>query len=203
MQDRLSASIVTQIDDMPQKTETVKTRVPPDLRASLEGVAEEAGLTTSGLLRLLIENVTEDADTPSAPPRLASRARLDGKVTVRLAEDVRAKLETEARGQGVAVSTWAATLLSARLRQAPQAVGRERRGIQRAFRQLRGLAVNVNQIAYALNRGVLTGAGADLTHAEVAALRDEVAVLRKALSAYAGGRFRFQTSRAEQEATDE
>ncbi|WP_143520748.1 plasmid mobilization relaxosome protein MobC, partial [Puniceibacterium antarcticum] len=88
-------------------------------------------------------------------------------------------------------------------RQAPQAVGRERRGIQKAFRQLRGLAVNVNQIAYALNRGVLTGAGADLTHAEVAALRDEVAVLRKALSAYAGGRFRFQTSGADLEAADE
>ncbi|MGY9046468.1 MAG: hypothetical protein ACKVKF_05220 [Rhodobacterales bacterium] len=80
-------------------------------------MAEGAGLTTSGLLRLLLETVTEDADTPSAPPRLASKARREGKVTVRLAEDVRAKLETEARGQGVAVSTWAATLLSARMRQ--------------------------------------------------------------------------------------
>ena len=119
-------------------------------------------------------------------------------MTVRLAADVRQDLEEEAQSQGVTASTWAAALLSARMRNAPQMVAGERRGVRAAYRQLRGLAVNANQIAYALNRGVLTGAGAELTKAEVEILRQDVAKLRMALSVYAEGRFRFQSGEDDQ-----
>ncbi|WP_236045354.1 MULTISPECIES: plasmid mobilization relaxosome protein MobC [Pseudooceanicola] len=71
-------------------------------------------------------------------------------------------------------------------------VAGERRGVRAAYRQLRGLAVNANQIAHALNRGVLTGAGAELTKAEVERLRADISDLRKALSTYAEGRFKVQ-----------
>ncbi len=179
------------------KSTLLQTRVPLDLRAKLEAVAEEAGLTPSRLLRLLIENAVAGEEAPAEPARRRSRARREGKVTVRLAEDVRSDLEAEAKGQGVTVSTWAAVLLAARMRGSPQPVKGERRAIQAAYRQLRGLATNVNQIAYALNRGVLTGAGAALTRDEVAGLRNDIADLRSVVSTYAAGRLTFQSAGVE------
>ena len=126
------------------------------------------------------------------------RTRPRRRQVLRLPADVRQDLVEEARSQGVTASTWAAALLSARMRNAPQMVVGERRGVRAAYRQLRGLAVNANQIAYALNRGVLMGAGADLTKAEVEGLRQDIAKLRMALSVYAEGRFQFQSGEGEQ-----
>ena len=195
MQDRLTADIVAHKDKMTPKSDIVKARVPPEVRAKLEAVAEEAGLTVSGLLRVLIDGVVEGVEAPTVMP---SRSRREGKLTARLPLDVRQKIEDEARSQGVTASTWVSVLLSARMRNAPQIVPGERRGVRAAYRQLRGLAVNANQIAYALNRGVLTGAGADLTKAEVEGLRQDIAKLRMALSVYAEGRFQFQSAEGEQ-----
>lgn len=178
---------------MPTQKKAAKTYLPPERHAQLAALAASEGQTVSVFLGRLIGLVLDEdeaAPPPSPPP---SRARREGKVTVRLAADVRQALEDEAGSQGVTSSTWAAALLSARMRQAPQMVSGERRGVRAAYRQLRGLAVNANQIAYALNRGVLTGAGADLTKAEVEGLRQDVAKLRMALSLYAEGRFQFQS----------
>jgi antitoxin component of RelBE/YafQ-DinJ toxin-antitoxin module len=50
---------------MTQKTSLVQTRVSPEVRAKLEAVAGEAGLTVSGLLRLMIHYVVGD-DTPES-----------------------------------------------------------------------------------------------------------------------------------------
>ena len=183
---------------MPTKKKAAKTYLPPDRHAQLAALAASEGQTVSVLLGRLIGLALDgdEAAPPPSPP--TSRARREGKVTVRLAADVRQELEEEARSQGVTASTWAAALLSARMRNAPQMVVGERRGVRAAYRQLRGLAVNANQIAYALNRGVLMGAGADLTKAEVEGLRQDVAKLRMALSVYAEGRFRFQSGEGEQ-----
>ena len=181
---------------MPTKKKAAMTYLPPDRHAQLAALAASEGQTVSVLLGRLIGLALDEAAAP--PSRPTSRARREGKVTVRLAADVRQDLEEEARSQGVTASTWAAALLSARMRNAPQMVAGERRGVRAAYRQLRGLAVNANQIAYALNRGVLTGAGADLTKAEVEILRQDVAKLRMALSVYAEGRFRFQSGEDDQ-----
>lgn len=178
---------------MPTEKKAAKTYLPPERHAQLAALAASEGQTVSVFLGRLI-GLALDGDEAAPPPsRPTSRARREGKVTVRLAADVRQDLEEEARSQGVTASTWAAALLSARMRNAPQMVAGERRGVRAAYRQLRGLAVNANQIAYALNRGVLTGAGADLTKAEVEVLRQDVAKLRMALSVYAEGRFQFQS----------
>ena len=182
---------------MPTKKKAAMTYLQPERHAQLAALAASEGQTVSVLLRRLIDLALE-ADAPEPPPsRRPSRARREGKVTVRLAADVRQDLEEEARSQGVTISTWAAALMSARMRHAPQMVSGERRGVRAAYRQLRGLAVNANQIAYALNRGVLTGAGANLTKAEVEGLRQDIAQLRMALSAYAEGRFQFQSGEGE------
>lgn len=183
---------------MPTQKKAAKTYLPPERHAQLEALAASEGQAVSVLLGRLIDLALDGEEAPVQPRRPLSRARREGKVTVRLAADVRQELEEEARSQGVTASTWAAVLLSARMRNAPQMVSGERRGVRAAYRQLRGLAVNANQIAYALNRGVLTGAGADLTKAEVEGLRQDIAKLRMALSVYAEGRFQFQSGEGEQ-----
>jgi hypothetical protein len=183
---------------MPTKKKAAMTYLPPDRHAQLAALAASEGQTVSVLLGRLISLALDGDEAAPPPSRPTSRARREGKVTVRLAADVRQDLEEEAQSQGVTASTWAAALLSARMRNAPQMVAGERRGVRAAYRQLRGLAVNANQIAYALNRGVLTGAGAELTKAEVEILRQDVAKLRMALSVYAEGRFRFQSGEDDQ-----
>ena len=183
---------------MPTKKKAAMTYLPPDRHAQLAALAASEGQTVSVLLGRLISLALDGDEAAPPPSRPTSRARREGKVTVRLAADVRQDLEEEAQSQGVTASTWAAALLSARMRNAPQMVAGERRGVRAAYRQLRGLAVNANQIAYALNRGVLTGAGAELTKAEVEILRQDVAKVRMALSVYAEGRFRFQSGEDDQ-----
>lgn len=176
---------------MPQKSELLRTRIAPASKLRFEAAAAEHGLSPSEFLRQVIETVSGEVDVPEQKP---TKARREGKVTVRLGQEVRQGLETEARGQGVAISTWAARLLSARVLSAPQPVSRERKPIQWGFRQLRGIATNLNQIATVMNRGVFTGEIYAPTKGELQALRKEVQALRADLANYAGGRFAFQTA---------
>jgi antitoxin component of RelBE/YafQ-DinJ toxin-antitoxin module len=175
---------------MTQKSELVRTRVTPASKTRFEAVAIEHGLSPSEFLRQVIETVSGEADAPDQRP---TKARREGKVTVRLGQEVRQALEREAQTQHVPVSTWAGRLLTARVRSAPQPVKGERKIIQSAFRQLRGMATNLNQMATVMNRGVFTGDGYAPTKEEMQALRREVQVLRSDLARYAGGRFAFQT----------
>jgi antitoxin component of RelBE/YafQ-DinJ toxin-antitoxin module len=179
---------------MPQKSELVRARVAPASKTRFEAVAAEHGLSSSEFLRQVIETVSGEADLPDQKPTKALR---EGKVTVRLGQEVRQALEREAQTQHVPVSTWAARLLTARVRSAPQPVKGERKAIQAAFRQLRGMATNLNQIATVMNRGVFTGDSYAPTKEEMQALRRDVQALRAELAKYVGGRFAFQTGEGE------
>ncbi|MGH1447078.1 MAG: plasmid mobilization relaxosome protein MobC [Cognatishimia sp.] len=175
---------------MTQKSELVRTRITPASKTRFEAVADEHGLSPSEFLRQVIETVSGEADAPDLKP---TKARREGKVTVRLGQEVRQALEREAQTQHVPVSTWASRLLTARVRSAPQPVKGERKIIQSAFRQLRGMATNLNQMATVMNRGVFTGDSYAPTKVEMQALRREVQALRAELAKYASGRFAFQT----------
>lgn len=113
---------------MPTQKKAAKTYLPPERHAQLEALAASEGQTVSVLLGRLIDLALDGEEAPVQPRRPLSRARREGKVTVRLSADVRQDLEEEARSQGVTASTWAAVLLSARMRNAPQMVAGERRG---------------------------------------------------------------------------
>ena len=80
----------------------------------------------------------------------------------------------------------------AKFRNAPQPVKPQRNAIRRAFRQLRGMATNTNQMAAVMNRGVFTGSGYAPTRAELAALRQDITTLRSDLARFAGGQFEIQ-----------
>lgn len=181
---------------MTGKKKLVKTYIPPELSDRLNAAAEREGLSASSFVRLMIEAVVglEDDETPRP-----TKARREGKVTVRLGQEVRQALEREAQTQHVPVSTWASRLLTARVRSAPQPVKGERKIIQAAFRQLRGMATNLNQMATVMNRGVFTGDSYAPTKEEMQALRRDVQALRADLARYAGGRFTFQTSVGEKD----
>lgn len=176
------------------KSKLAGTLLDPQRHAQLKAAAAAEGLTVSRYLGRLVDLVLEDAGPVAEQTSVPTKARREGKVTVRLGQVVRQELEAEARGQGVPVSTWAARLLTARVRSAPQPVKGERKQIRWGFRLLRGMATNLNQIATVMNRGVFTGESYAPTRAEIAGLRQDVQALRGELARYAGGRFAFQTS---------
>lgn len=174
---------------MSEKKKLVKTYIPPELADRLRAAAERGGLSDSSFVKLMIETVVGSEESKLPRP---TKARREGKVTVRLGQEVRQALEREAQTQNVPVSTWASRLLTARVRSAPQPVTGERKVIQAAFRQLRGMATNLNQMATVMNRGVFTGDSYAPTKDQMQAMRLEVQALRTELAKYAGGRFTFQ-----------
>ncbi|WP_299960832.1 MobC family plasmid mobilization relaxosome protein [uncultured Roseobacter sp.] len=174
------------------KSKLAGTLLAPERHAQLKVAAEAEGLTVSKYLGRLVDLVLEDASPAEARSVVPTKTRREGKVTVRLGQEVRQVLEREAMSQHVPISTWASRLLTARVRSAPQPVAGERKMIQAAFRQLRGMATNLNQIATVMNRGVFTGDSYAPTKEELQAMRREVQALRSELAKYASGRFTFQ-----------
>ncbi|MEW2915188.1 hypothetical protein [Leisingera sp. JC11] len=187
---------------MPTQKKAAMAYLPPDRHAQLAAVAEANEQTVSAFLGQLIDIVLGQEESPAEPQRPSSRSRREGKVTVRLASGARDILSEEAARSGVTPSTWAANLLTARLRAAPQPPARDRRRFMAGLRQIHGLATNVNQIAYVMNRGVFTGDSYALARNEVAQLRGEVAELRQQVRDFARGQLAFQLGLEEEELAD-
>lgn len=171
---------------------TVSFQADADLAARLKSFAGSQGVSSSEILRSAVSVLLDGETLPVQKPDGFSKASREGKLTVRLGENVRAQIEQEARKQGVLPSTWAARILTARARSAPQPVRGERRFIQWGFRQLRGAATNLNQIATAMNRDVFTGGHYAPTRQEILELRNTVASLEDQLTRYAAGRLKYQ-----------
>ena len=125
------------------KSKLAGTLLSPERHEQLKAVADSEGLTVSKYLDRSVDLVLEDVPRASDRYDVPTKARREGKVTVRLGQEVRLALEREALTLDVPVSTWASRLLTARVRSAPQPVKGERKIIQSAFRQLRGMATNL------------------------------------------------------------
>ena len=178
---------------MTEKSEVVRARISRAAKARFEAVAAENGLSPSDFLRLMIDQVTEGIVVPDNISEDAQVKRQQ-KVTVRLPRDVAGYLADDAKAQGVTASTWAASILMAKFRGAPQPVKSQRRAIQRSFRQLQGMATNTNQMAALMNRGVFTGNSYAPNRSELAALRTGIADLRADLRQFAGGQYDLQVA---------
>lgn len=174
---------------MLQKKKLVKTYLPPSLAERLRAAAEREGLSESSFVKMMIETVVGADEEPEVKP---SKARREGKLTLRLGKGVRSKIEREAKSQGVPPSTWAARIVTARALAAPQPIQGERKAIRWGFQQLRGATTNLNQMATAMNRDVFTGGSYAPTRQELHELRSAVDGLRDLLRMYAAGRLEFQ-----------
>ena len=176
---------------MAEKSEVVRARISTAAKARFEAVAAENGLSPSDFLRLMIDQVTEGVVVPDSISG-AEQVKRQQKVTVRLPSDVAGHLADDAKEQGVTASTWAAAILMAKFRVAPQPVKPQRQAIQKSFRQLRGMATNTNQMAALMIRGVFTGDSYAPSRSELAALRTGIADLRADLRQFAGGQYALQ-----------
>lgn len=172
------------------KSKLIALRLTPSQNDGLKAKAEAEGMTVSAYLVRFVNHAL--ADSQPTAPSVTEKVRGTVKVTARLPPDAYNYLVSEAAQQGAPVSTWVTALLCARSRSAPQLVPATRRTAFSLFKQVRGMSVNINQIAHAVNKGVLTGAGAELSAKELTALRAEVEALRKELTALAAGQMKFQ-----------
>ncbi|WP_425081552.1 hypothetical protein [Ruegeria arenilitoris] len=107
---------------MPTKKKPATSYLPPELHAQLRAVAEAEGHAFSTFVGKMIELVVEDEKPEPAHQCEGGKGRKEGKITVRVARDVRSKIEREAKIQGIPPSTWAARILTARVLAAPQPI---------------------------------------------------------------------------------
>lgn len=179
------------------KSNYVTARLPSETFDKLKAAATEQGLGHSVYARRMIEAVLDATPEPKLhKPRL----RPVRKVTIGVDAETLGVLVIEAKAEQVAISTWAGAVLAARCKKAPRPVERERRMISLSFHQLAGMARNINQMAKAMNRGILTGIDKTPAMKELEQLREEVQSLRLDLRNYAAGRYVFQTALNKQDA---
>ncbi|WP_227272027.1 plasmid mobilization relaxosome protein MobC [Roseobacter weihaiensis] len=148
----------------------------------------------------MIDQVTEGVEVPGTKPEAEQQAvRREAKVTVRLPVDALERLDEEARKMRVPTSTWAAKVLTAKARMAPQPVRHHRAMIQKAFKQVRGLATNVNQMARQMNRGVFTGDAYAPTKLELVRVSEGISAARADLRRFASGLYALEEVRKNDE----
>jgi hypothetical protein len=173
------------------KSKSISASLPIETFDHLKAMANDRGVGHSVFARQIIEAALGEIPKQSVSKR---RIRPIKKVTIGVDAEILTGLEREAKSEGVAVSTWAASILAARYREAPQPVKRERHLIQKAFFQLVGVGRNLNQMTYAMSRGILMGEAREPTRQEIASLRKEMQEIREDLRCYASGRYDFQTT---------
>lgn len=187
-QDRLTASIMYIFEIMTQKTR-LSCEIVEEKAQRFRALAKSGGLTPTDLLRRAVDAYLDDAPEDAKP---VGTSRREAKVTVRLDDACMANLDADAAQMGVTPSTWAATILMAKFREAPQPTKPERAAIQKAFRQLFGMGTNINQMALAMNRGLLRGRSVLPTLDELMKLRQQLEQLEDQLAEYAAGKFKVQ-----------
>lgn len=159
-------------------------RIPDDLAARFDAWAAAEGGRSPALRHLI------DQASRSGPGRAATPSRLPrrpAKLTVRLAEDDAAGLLAAAAEMGLTPNGWVAALVRRRLHDRPTFPRSDEIAVIAIQGELRRIATNVNQIARALNTGVLEGKVLDLEIAYIDDLRTELRVHMSTLrEAFAG-----------------
>ncbi len=133
--------------------------VTADTKARFKVVADDYGLSKSGLMRLLIERAIEAVQAPPADShrRVSESARAE-RLYVRLYRDDRRLLAERAAALGMPSAKYLAALARSHLRNlAPLAVA-DRKAIEQCVRELSAIGRNVNQVAHRANQGgVISG----------------------------------------------
>lgn len=162
------------------------------MKAALRAAAERQQLTESALLKRILELMLQTAaSVPEAGVELHGHPTRRARLYVRLTADDWASLRERAATRSMAPATYAANVLRTHLRGRATLFHAELAMVKESVRQLRAIAVNLNQIAQVANRdGRISGPGReDLTAflKVCTGLRDHIAALVRANAKSWGG----------------
>jgi hypothetical protein len=148
-------------------TETLKTRVSPEMKLQANAIADRELLSEAAWLRRLVirailaRNDASGAESDllrpesiPAPTSTSSGNNGAGKpMLVRLTTEDRLLLDARAEARGMRPATYAAVLLRSHLRQLTPLPKDELLALKRSIAMLASIGRNINQIAKAANQG--------------------------------------------------
>jgi hypothetical protein len=148
-------------------TETLKTRVSPEMKLQAIAIADREFLSEAAWLRRLVmreiraRNDASDAESDLLPPesipgpaRAAPGKDGAGKpMLVRLTAEDRLLLDARAEARGMRPATYASVLLRSHLRQLTPLPKDELLALKRSVAELGSIGRNINQIARAVSGG--------------------------------------------------
>lgn len=147
--------------------EVLKTRVSPDLKVQVKGIADREFLSEAAWLKQLVVWEIRSVCGPEAGEREVCRSsgvrkpspamRRSGAggppMLVRLKHDDRLLLDARAEARGMRPATYASVLLRAHLRRLAPLAKDELLTLKHSIRELATIGRNINQIARAANDG--------------------------------------------------
>ena len=161
------------------------------MKAALRTAAQRHQLTESALLKRILELMLQTAPAPEADVELHAHPTRRARLYVRLTADDWALLRARAATRNMAPATYAANVLRTHLRGRAQLLHTELAMVKDSVRELRGIGVNLNQIAQVANRnGRISGPAREDLSAFLkicTGLRDHIAALVRANSKSWGG----------------
>jgi len=148
-------------------TETLKTRVSPEMKLQASAISDRESLSEAAWLkRLVIREILAHNDASGAegdllrsesirgPNRAAPGKNGAGKpMLVRLTAEDRLLLDARAEARGMRPATYASVLLRAHLRQLTPLPKDELLALKRSVAELGSIGRNINQIARAVSGG--------------------------------------------------
>ena len=144
------------------------TWVPRDVKHRFAVLAEAQGLSTSALLKRIVEGavpLTSDAIERASEPVTPLPA--GGRLSIRLRNDDLLLVRERAKARGLPASTYISLLTRSHLRSLPPIPTQELSALKRAVAELGAVGRLLNQIAKALNQGDQT---AGVTKADLQAI---------------------------------
>jgi len=170
---------------MVSATELLKTRVTPNTKRIIQGLAQRQQLTESAWLRHLIEVTLQTAGAnPSDEIEREQISIRATRLTIRLVAEDQLLLKARASARGMAAATYVSMLVRAHIRDLSPLPKQELMVLRRSVTDLGAMGRNLNQIARVANQGgrVIGPTREDLMAVLRACmgLRDHVAALMQA-----------------------
>jgi len=147
-------------------SELLATRITPEIKERVAGVARQEFLTESIWLRRLVlrelrksgsDDGARHGDTPVARGRTSSQRAPGPSLYVRLRPEDRLLLHERAGARGMASATYVSVLVRSHLRSLAPLPKEELVALKRVVSELGAVGRNLNQIARAANQGARVG----------------------------------------------
>ena len=164
------------------------TWVTPATHARVKALAGQRGMTVSGVLAGLVDELLDSA-TQRTPTTEPTRPASTERITIRLRPGDVKSLRRRATSRRMKPSTYIAALVRAHLVEDPPLPAAELAALERATAELSAIGRNLNQVARSLNAGAAAPEGTAEAVAQSAQIAEEVRAaaklyVRKAVAAW-------------------